>query len=139
LIELDFVFTESLLSETASAAAVNDSNWESQHAEELHKLAHSGLEPWRMLSQHHWASILRLYNISTAENYLSILPPIGISIAVPPHSALILRNPNEKGLPLQSQWQVLAAALDPLDFAGEMSHIFYKNKLKMCRRWPRKS
>jgi len=71
-----------------------------------------------MLSPHHWASLLRLYNISTAGHFLSILPPIALSVAVPPHAALLLRNPNEKGLPLQSQWQVLAAALDPLDFAG---------------------
>jgi hypothetical protein len=105
-------------SDQVMSASQNLTSWESQHLEELLKLAHTGLDPWRMLSQHHWASILRLYNISSAGHFLSILPPISVSVAVPPQAAVLLRNPNEKGLPLQSQWQVLAAALDPIDFIG---------------------
>ncbi|XP_059471097.1 sterol regulatory element-binding protein cleavage-activating protein isoform X2 [Neocloeon triangulifer] len=106
-----------------SPIMMNLSSWESQHMDDLLKLVHSGLGPWRMLSQHHWASILRLYNISTAGHYLSILPPITVSVAVSPEQAKILRNPNEKGVPVQSQWQALAAALDPLDFAGAQGNI----------------
>jgi hypothetical protein len=113
-------------SEFLSSASQNLTSWESQHLDELLKLAHTGLEPWRMLSQHHWASILRLYNISSAGHYLSILPPISVSVAVPPQSAILLRNPNEKGMPLQSQWQVLAAALDPIDFIGRRIKLALK-------------
>ncbi|KAF4532599.1 hypothetical protein B566_EDAN013377 [Ephemera danica] len=87
------------------------------HEYDLVKLQHTNYEPWRMLSQHHWAAILGLYNISSAGHYISILPPITLSLPVSPEQARLVRNVNEKGIPVQSQWQVIVAALDPLDFS----------------------
>ncbi|XP_065352415.1 sterol regulatory element-binding protein cleavage-activating protein [Cloeon dipterum] len=102
----------------APTMMMNVSSFENQHLDDYLKLVHSGVAPWRMLSTHHWESVLRIYNISSAGHYLSILPPITISAAVSPQQAQILRNPYEKDFPVLSQWQKLVAALDPIDLNG---------------------
>ncbi|GLH11360.1 F-box/WD repeat-containing protein 7 [Gryllus bimaculatus] len=87
------------------------------------RLKHSGFDPWRRLSHHHWPAILSLYNISVAGQYISILPSIRLSLAVTPDIARSVRNLEEHTVQ-HFQWQALAAALDPLDFSdGESSKI----------------
>nr|CAD7427831.1 unnamed protein product [Timema monikensis] len=83
------------------------------------RLRHIGLDSWHNLSPYHWPSILSLYNISLAGQYISILPCMRISHVVTPDQARHLRNPEEKAQ--HFEWQSLAAALDPLDFShGEV-------------------
>nr|CAD7460238.1 unnamed protein product [Timema tahoe] len=79
------------------------------------RLRHVGLDSWHNLSPYHWPSILSLYNVSLAGQYISILPCMRISHVVTPDQARHLRNPEEKAQ--HFEWQSLAAALDPLDFS----------------------
>lgn len=69
------------------------------------------------LSNFHWSSILRRYNVSLTGQYISILPSIRVSHLVTPEEAQRLRNPNEKSQKHNFQWKALAAALDPIDFS----------------------
>lgn len=85
-------------------------------SEELARLQHSGFDPWRRLSHHHWPAILSMYNISVAGRYISILPSIRLSLSVTPDVARSLRN-LEEHTGQHFQWQALAVALDPLDFS----------------------
>lgn len=68
------------------------------------------------LSNFHWSSILKRYNISLNGKYISILPSIRVSHLVTPEDVVKLRNPNEKSQKHNFQWKALAAALDPIDF-----------------------
>lgn len=69
------------------------------------------------LSNFHWSSILKRYNISLNGKYISILPSIRVSHLVTPEDVVKLRNPNEKSQKHNFQWKALAAALDPIDFS----------------------
>ncbi|CAG2057192.1 unnamed protein product [Timema podura] len=85
------------------------------------RLRHVGLDSWHNLSPYHWPSILSLYNVSLAGQYISILPCMRISHVVTPDQARHLRNPEEKAQ--HFEWQSLAAALDPLDFSLHPTEI----------------
>ncbi|XP_058827958.1 sterol regulatory element-binding protein cleavage-activating protein [Topomyia yanbarensis] len=82
--------------------------------EQLKRLKHPDYETVYQLSNFHWSSILKQYNISLSGRYVKVLPSIKLSHAVSPQTALKLRNPEEQ-VPHHFQWKALAAALDPLD------------------------
>ncbi|XP_055531679.1 sterol regulatory element-binding protein cleavage-activating protein [Wyeomyia smithii] len=82
--------------------------------EQLKRLKHPDYETVYQLSNFHWSSILKQYNISLSGRYVTVLPAIKLSHAVSPQVALKLRNPDEQA-PHHFQWKALAAALDPLD------------------------
>ncbi|XP_062563503.1 sterol regulatory element-binding protein cleavage-activating protein [Armigeres subalbatus] len=84
--------------------------------EQLNRLEHPDYETVYHLSNFHWSSILKQYNISLSGRYVTVLPSIKLSHAVSPQVALKLRNPDEKA-PHHFQWKALAAALDPLDLS----------------------
>lgn len=84
--------------------------------EQLNKLRHPELDTNLHLSNFHWSSILRQYNISMSGKYVTVLPTIRISHAITPDEAIYLRNIDEKPK-LHFQWKALAIALDPIDFA----------------------
>lgn len=84
--------------------------------EQLNRLRHPELDANLHLSNFHWSSILRQYNISVSNKYITILPTIRISHVVTPDEAIYLRNVDEKPK-LHFQWKALAIALDPIDFA----------------------
>lgn len=79
------------------------------------------------LSNFHWSSILKQYNISLNGKYISILPSIKVSQLVSPEEVIKLRNPNEKSQQ-HFQWKALAAALDPIDFA-DVDPVAYSEKM----------
>lgn len=80
------------------------------------RLRHPDMDANVHLSNFHWMSILKQYNISIHGRYVTVLPTIRLSHAVTPEEAIHLRNPDEK--PSQHfQWKALALALDPIDFA----------------------
>ncbi|XP_058460282.1 sterol regulatory element-binding protein cleavage-activating protein isoform X2 [Malaya genurostris] len=82
--------------------------------EQLKRLKHPDYETVYQLSNFHWSSILKQYNVSLSGRYVTVLPSIKLSHAVSPQVALKLRNPEEQ-VPHHFQWKALAAALDPLD------------------------
>ncbi|XP_015600062.1 sterol regulatory element-binding protein cleavage-activating protein isoform X2 [Cephus cinctus] len=83
--------------------------------EELNKLRPVDFPPWNRLSLYHWSSILSMYNISLADEQITILPTIKLSHAVSPQLVRQISNPNDVQ---EFQWQSFAtAALDPLDFS----------------------
>lgn len=94
-------------------------DWKSsseQHnvTDRIQKLRHPQYELSNKLSNFHWASILKQYNITMIGHYVTILPSIKISHVVPLEVAEKVRNPNELP-PSTSKWNALTAALDPLD------------------------
>lgn len=82
--------------------------------EQLNRLKHPDYETVYQLSNFHWSSILKQYNVSLSGRYVTVLPSIKLSHAVSPQVVQKLRNPDEKA-PHHFQWKALAAALDPLD------------------------
>lgn len=83
--------------------------------EQLNRLRHPDVDANVHLSNFHWASILKQYNISIHGRYVTILPTIRLSHAVSPDEVVPLRNVDEKQHP-HFQWKALAIALDPIDF-----------------------
>lgn len=83
--------------------------------EQLNRLKHPELDTNLHLSNFHWSSILKQYNISMSGKYVTILPPIRLSHAVTSDEAIHLRNVDEKPK-LHFQWKALAIALDPIGF-----------------------
>uniref|UniRef100_A0A2M4A5S6 Sterol regulatory element-binding protein cleavage-activating protein n=1 Tax=Anopheles triannulatus TaxID=58253 RepID=A0A2M4A5S6_9DIPT len=85
--------------------------------EQLNRLKHPDYyETVYQLSNFHWSSILKQYNVSLSGRYVTVLPAIKLSHAVSPQTAVTLRNADEKA-PHHFQWKALAVALDPLDFS----------------------
>ncbi|XP_037887733.1 sterol regulatory element-binding protein cleavage-activating protein [Glossina fuscipes] len=82
---------------------------------ELKRLFYPDYELNYFLSNFHWSTIMKQYNMSLRGHYITILPTIKLSHAINPEQALLIRNPNEKVVQ-NFQWKALAAALDPLDF-----------------------
>lgn len=83
--------------------------------EQINKLAHPDFDTNYHLSNFHWSSILKQYNMSMSGKYVTILPSIRLSHIVPPEVAYRIRNNDEKPA-LHFQWKALAIALDPIDF-----------------------
>lgn len=84
--------------------------------EQLNRLRHPDLDANLHLSNFHWSSVLKQYNISVSGKYVTILPTIRVSHAITPDEATHLRNAEEKPN-MHFQWKALAIALDPIDFA----------------------
>ncbi|XP_050081317.1 sterol regulatory element-binding protein cleavage-activating protein [Anopheles maculipalpis] len=94
--------------------------------EQLQRLKHPDYETVYQLSNFHWSSILKQYNVSLSGRYVTVLPAIKLSHAVNPQTVIQLRNVDEKA-PHHFQWKALAVALDPLDFSdadtGDGTHV----------------
>lgn len=83
--------------------------------EQINKLVHPDYDTNYHLSNFHWSSILKQYNLSMSGKYVTILPSIRLSHIVPPEVAYRIRNNDEKPS-IHFQWKALAVALDPIDF-----------------------
>lgn len=84
--------------------------------EQINKLRHADYDTHYYLSNFHWSSILRQYNISLSGKYVTILPAIKLAHVVAADIAVHIRNTDEK-TPRHFQWKALAVALDPIDFS----------------------
>ncbi|KAH8297118.1 hypothetical protein KR044_005094 [Drosophila immigrans] len=84
-------------------------------AAELLRLRYPNFELNYFLSNFHWSTIMKQYNVSLSGQYVTLLPTIRLTHAISPELATLLRNPQEQ-LQQNFQWKALAAALDPLDF-----------------------
>lgn len=85
------------------------------YTEQIQRLKYPDIELNYYLSNFHWSTILKQYNVSLAGKYITILPAIKLSKVIQPEIAVVLRNPKDQLLQ-NFQWKSLAAALDPLDF-----------------------
>ncbi|KAH8372904.1 hypothetical protein KR009_007686 [Drosophila setifemur] len=92
-----------------------------QTVEELLRLRYPNFDLSYFLSNFHWSTIMKQYNISLSGHYVTLLPTIRLSHAIAPELATLLRNPQEQ-LQQNFQWKALAAALDPLDFSDDDVH-----------------
>jgi hypothetical protein len=62
-----------------------------------------------------------IYNVSLSGKYISILPPLCLSIPIDPNVASSLRHPHEHEQAKRFNWQALANAFEPIDFVGKSS------------------
>ncbi|ODM95859.1 Sterol regulatory element-binding protein cleavage-activating protein [Orchesella cincta] len=74
---------------------------------------------WRRLSLYHWQVMMGIYNISLVGGYITILPPISISVPVKPEKAVSLRHPLENENAKYFNWHALANAFEPIDLVDE--------------------
>ncbi|XP_030375310.1 sterol regulatory element-binding protein cleavage-activating protein isoform X2 [Scaptodrosophila lebanonensis] len=84
--------------------------------EELLRLRYPNFELNFFLSNFHWSTIMKQYNISLSGHYVTLLPTIKLTHVITPSLAKLVRNPYEKVVQQNFQWKAFAAALDPLDF-----------------------
>ncbi|KAH8288983.1 hypothetical protein KR054_003617 [Drosophila jambulina] len=96
----------------------NDVN---ETGEELLRLRYPNFDLNYFLSNFHWSTVMKQYNVSLSGQYVTLLPSIRLSHAITPELAALLRNPQEQ-LQQNFQWKALAAALDPLDFNDDDVH-----------------
>ncbi|GIX67771.1 sterol regulatory element-binding protein cleavage-activating protein [Caerostris extrusa] len=75
------------------------------------RLKHHALNIWRSLSSQHWTTLFGYYNISLSLSgrFISILPPIHISVAVNPDNVVELRNPADVEISRKSYWKFLSS------------------------------
>lgn len=109
----DFRASTSFQTGGAAAKSTSDSF---DLSDMLQRIKHMDYEINQKLSNFHWSSILKQYNMSLSGRYITILPSIKLSHIVPYEMVLKIRNPNEKP-PSTSKWSALAVALDPLEFS----------------------
>ncbi|XP_037088902.1 LOW QUALITY PROTEIN: sterol regulatory element-binding protein cleavage-activating protein-like [Pollicipes pollicipes] len=60
--------------------------------DDLTRLRHRDPAVWHRLHAFHWLSLLRAYNVSARHGYVTVLPPVYTSLAVPPQEALQARQ-----------------------------------------------
>ncbi|GIY33272.1 sterol regulatory element-binding protein cleavage-activating protein [Caerostris darwini] len=73
------------------------------------RLKHHVLNIWRSLSSQHWTTLFGYYNLSLSGRFISILPPIHISVAVNPDNVVELRNPADVEISRKSYWKFLSS------------------------------
>lgn len=74
------------------------------------RLKHHKIDLWQSLSPHHWTTLFGYYNISLSGRYISILPPIHLSVAIDPSTAVGHRNPGDVETSKKSHWQFLSSS-----------------------------
>ncbi|KAG8189219.1 hypothetical protein JTE90_013751 [Oedothorax gibbosus] len=72
------------------------------------RLKHQNLNVWQSFYSQHWNSLFGYYNISLSGRFISILPPMHISVAVDPSTVTELRNPNDENS-RKSYWQFVSS------------------------------
>ncbi|XP_054714405.1 sterol regulatory element-binding protein cleavage-activating protein-like [Uloborus diversus] len=73
------------------------------------RLKHQVLNNWQSLHTQHWTTLFGYYNISLSGRFISVLPPLHISLAVDPAIAVDLRNPKDIEISRKSYWQFLSS------------------------------
>lgn len=91
----------------------------------IFRLKHPNLEIWKLLSSQHWSALFGYYNISLYGRYISILPPIHLSIPVDPSEAISLRHPSESDPQIFRQFLSPSGVHSPHDPDDETDQILY--------------
>ncbi|KAF0300972.1 Sterol regulatory element-binding protein cleavage-activating protein [Amphibalanus amphitrite] len=63
--------------------------------DDLTLLRHRDPAVWHRLHDFHWMSLMRVYNVTTRGGYVTVLPPVYVSLAVSPQEALQARHPRD--------------------------------------------
>lgn len=70
-------------------------------------LHHSNVRLWEDLPTKHWTTLFGYYNISVAGRYISILPPIFLSVPVPASRAIEMRHPDDHKTVFHTNWRII--------------------------------
>ncbi|XP_077514894.1 SREBP cleavage activating protein isoform X3 [Amblyomma americanum] len=89
---------ESLAAAAAAAAATSHENA---------NLHHSKARLWEELPTKHWTTLFGYYNISVAGRYISILPPIFLSVPVPASKAIEMRHADDHKTVFHTNWRII--------------------------------
>ena len=71
-----------------------DDKTKQKHSNILNKLM-PAQDSWSKLPSTHWPMLFSLYNITLHGRYITLLPPIHLSMIIGPDSAKMLRHPKE--------------------------------------------
>lgn len=82
---------ESNLSSPTAASSFSSSS-PGSHRHPYGRIRFTYEHPVSSMPNHHWSNLFSLYNVSLTGRFLSILPPIMLSIAVSPERAQSIRN-----------------------------------------------
>lgn len=70
-------------------------------------LHHSNARLWEELPTKHWTTLFGYYNISVAGRYISILPPIFLSVPVPASKAVEMRHADDHKTVFHTNWRII--------------------------------
>lgn len=79
----------------------------SSSSHENANLHHSNVRLWEDLPTKHWTTLFGYYNISVAGRYISILPPIFLSVPVPASRAIEMRHPDDHKTVFHTNWRII--------------------------------
>ena len=86
--------------------------------DDLTLLRHRDPAVWHRLPDFHWMSLMRVYNVSTRGGYVTVLPPVYLSLAVPPPEAMQARHPRDAEVSDRAVDRI-ALTLGQLEIAGK--------------------
>lgn len=105
---LQAILNSANLTEKAQEATTSLFNGGSKNEQTLNidnRLQHQDFNLWQSLPTQHWTTLFGFYNISLLGRYISILPPIHLSIPLSPESAIQMRHPAESDPSLHSYFK----------------------------------
>ncbi|KAH7962533.1 hypothetical protein HPB52_016757 [Rhipicephalus sanguineus] len=70
-------------------------------------LHHTNARLWEELPTKHWTTLFGYYNISVAGRYISILPPIFLSVPVPASKAVEMRHADDHKTVFHTNWRII--------------------------------
>ncbi|XP_064456623.1 sterol regulatory element-binding protein cleavage-activating protein-like isoform X2 [Ornithodoros turicata] len=77
-----------------------------QHLENAN-LQHSKLKLWEALPTKHWTTLFGYYNISLSGRYISILPPVLLSVPIPATKAIQMRHVDDHRIVFHANWRII--------------------------------
>lgn len=104
-------FVQMLTGHNASEEGVEDSIPKDQQQPQAHhvdaNLHHTNTRLWEELPTKHWTTLFGYYNVSVAGRYISILPPMFLSIPVPASKAVEMRHPDDSRTMFHANWRLI--------------------------------
>nr|XP_050044303.1 sterol regulatory element-binding protein cleavage-activating protein-like isoform X1 [Dermacentor andersoni] len=98
--------SEEALEEALSSQSSSSKETLTTHHENAN-LHHTNTRLWEELPTKHWTTLFGYYNISVAGRYISILPPIFLSVPVPASKAVELRHVDDHKTVFHTNWRII--------------------------------
>ncbi|KAH7964703.1 hypothetical protein HPB49_000816 [Dermacentor silvarum] len=98
--------SEEALEEALSSQSSSSKETLPTHHENAN-LHHTNARLWEELPTKHWTTLFGYYNISVAGRYISILPPIFLSVPVPASKAVELRHADDHKTVFHTNWRII--------------------------------
>lgn len=86
---------------------VEESVSKEQSPHEDASLHHSNARLWEELPTKHWTTLFDYYNVSVAGRYISILPPVLLSVPVPASKAIEMRHADDHRTMFHANWRII--------------------------------